>query len=222
MGGKKWLNKKTLNKMKAMRLSGMAEAYEQQMNNQEYQAMSFEERQTLLIDHKYTKRQNNKLNRQIKQTTFSNPEAYVENIRYHADRHLDRDLIQRLAIGTYLENKQNIILIGASGNGKTWIANAFGIQACRQFKRVKYIRLPELIDELKIAKRDGSGPYRKIIKSHSKYELLILDEFLLIPISQEDSLYLLEVIEGRLNKTFTIFCSQFASEKRSLQKDLFC
>lgn len=206
------VKQETLNKMKAMRLSGMAEAYEQQMNNQDYQAMSFEERLTLLIDHEYAKRQNNKLNRLINQATFSNPEAYIENIHYHADRHLDRDLIQRLATGTYLENKQNIILMGASGNGKTWIANAFGVQACRQFKRVKYIRLPELIDELKIAKRDGSGPYRKIIKSYSKYELLILDEWLLTPISQEDSLYLLEVIEGRLNKTSTIFCSQFAPE----------
>lgn len=69
-----------------------------------------------------------------------------------------------------------------------------------------------MIDELKIAKRDGSEPYRKIIKNYCKHELLILDEWLLIPISQEDSLYLLEVIEGRLNKTSTIFCSQFAPE----------
>lgn len=206
------MKSETLNKMKMMRLSGMAEAYEQQLHGQDYQSMGFEERLTLLIDHEYAKRQNSKLNRTIQQATLSNPEAYIEDIHYHPDRHLDKELIQRLAVGSYLDSGENIILMGASGNGKTWIANAFGIQACRQFKKVKYIRLPELIDELKIAKLDGSNVYRKRIKAFNKFDLLVLDEWLLTPLSQEDSLYVLEIIEGRLNKKSTIFCSQFSPE----------
>ena len=99
--------------------------------------------------------------------------------------------------------------MGASGNGKTWIANAFGIQACRQFRKVKYIRLPELIDELALAKYEADGSYRKLIKKYTKIELLIIDEWLLMDLSLEDSVHVFEIIEARLKQTSTIFCSQF-------------
>lgn len=202
----------TLSKMKQLKLSGMVEAYQEQMNSRDYETMSFEDRLTLLIDHEYAKRKNNKLGRLIKQATFSSPEAYIEDIHYHPDRHLDKELIQRLATGTYIENGENIILMGATGNGKTWIANAFGIQACRQFRTVKYMRLPELIDELNIAKMSGSDVYRRSIRAYQSYDLLILDEWLLTELNQNDSLQILEIVESRLNKKSIIFCSQFSPE----------
>lgn len=205
-------NQETLKKMKAMNLSGMAEAYADQLNNQDYQTMTFDERLTLLIDHEYAKRKNNRLKRLMRQASFSNPEAYIEDIFYYPDRHLDKDLIQRLATGTYIEKGQNMILMGASGNGKTWIANAFGVQACRQFKKVKYIRLPELIDELRVAKLEPNDDYRKVIRQYRGYDLLILDEWLLTPLSEEDSVHVLEIVESRLSTSSTIFCSQFSPE----------
>jgi len=100
--------------------------------------------------------------------------------------------------------------MGVSGNGKTWIANAFGIQACRQFRKVKYIRLPELIDELALAKYEADGSYHKLIKKYTKIELLIIDEWLLMELSLEDSVHIFEIIEARLKQTSTIFCSQLA------------
>ena len=102
--------------------------------------------------------------------------------------------------------------MGASGNGKTWIANAFGIQACRQFRKVKYIRLPELIDELALAKYEADGSYHKLIKKYTKIELLIIDEWLLTSLPEEHTLTLFEIIESRLKTASTIFCSQIAPE----------
>lgn len=192
-------NEETLNKLEKMRLGGMAEAYENHSNDREIQKLSFEERFNLLIDYEYARRQSNKLQRLIKQATFSEPEACVEDIEYYPDRHLDKEFMTRLSTGQYVEDGQNIIFMGASGNGKTWLANAFGVQACRQFKKVKYIRLPELIDELKVARFEADGSYRKLVNKYRKVDLLIVDEWLLTLLNQEDSIHILEIVEARLN-----------------------
>lgn len=205
-------NEETLNKLKGMRLTGMAEAYEIQSEDKAINNLSFEERFNLLIDSEHARRQSNKLKRLMKQAAFSNPEASVEDIEYYPDRHLDKELLTRLATGQYIEDSQNIIFMGASGNGKTWLANAYGVQACRQFKKVKYIRLPELIDELKVARFEANGSYRKLVNKYRKVDLLIIDEWLLTELTQEDSIHILEIIEARLHKTSTIFCSQFAPD----------
>ena len=102
--------------------------------------------------------------------------------------------------------------MGASGNGKTYIANAFGMQARRQHYNVKYIRLPELLDELTISKNQADGSFRKIINKYKKVQLLIIDEWLLTDLSLENSTFLLEIIESRLKTASTIFCSQFHPE----------
>lgn len=93
-----------------------------------------------------------------------------------------------------------------------WLSNALGVQACRQFHKVKYIRLPELIDELKVAKYEADGSYRKLVNKYRKIDLLILDEFLLTPLTQEDSMHVFEIVEARLKNASTIFCSQFGPE----------
>lgn len=139
-------NEETLRKLTEMRLNGMVEIYEEQTKNSDYEDMTFNERFSLIVDYEHSRRQSNRLMRLIKQATFNDPTASIEEIEYHPDRHLDKALILELATCNYIRNHHNIILMGASGNGKTWISNAFGIQACRQFFKVKYIRLPELID----------------------------------------------------------------------------
>ncbi len=205
-------NEETLSKLKSMNLTGMAEAYATQTEDKAINNLSFNERFNLLIDSEYARRQSNKLMRLMRQAEFSNPEASIEDIEYYPDRHLDKDLITRLSTGQYIEDGQNIIFMGASGNGKTWLANAFGVQACRQLKKVKYIRLPELIDELKVARFEADGSYRKLLNKYRKVELLVIDEWLLTELTQEDSIHILEIIEARLHKTSTIFCSQFATD----------
>jgi DNA replication protein DnaC len=206
------MNQDTLRKLIEMKMGAMAEVYQQQNQNKDYKSMDFDDRFNLLVDYEYDRRKSNRLERLIKQATFCEPTAAIEDIEYHPDRNLDKKQILELATGNYLQNHHNIILMGASGNGKTWISNAFGVHACRQFYNVKYIRLPELLDELAVAKYQADGSFRKLIQKYKKIDLLILDEWLLTELSEENVLYVLEIIEARLKRASTIFCSQFSPE----------
>lgn len=133
----------TLTKLNEMKMAAMAETFREQLRDPEYQELSFEDRFGLLVDIEWSRRQNNKLDRLIKSAEFRDTQACIEDIEYHPDRKLDKAQILRLASGNYIEEQHNIILMGASGNGKTYLACAFGIAACRQFYKVKYIRLPD-------------------------------------------------------------------------------
>ena len=197
----------TLTKLNEMRMSAMAETFREQLRNPDYQELSFEERFGLLVDIEWSRRQNSKLDRLIKAAELRDTQACIEDIEYHPDRKLDKAQILRLANGNYIEEHHNIILMGASGNGKTYLACAFGIAACRQFYKVKYIRLPDLLDELAIAR--GEGTYRKVMKKYKNVNLLILDEWLLTSLKETEARDLLEIIEARHQHGSTIFCSQF-------------
>lgn len=113
----------------------------------------------------------------------------------------------------FIENGHSIILKGASGSGKTYIGCAIGNAACQKYYTVKYMRLPELLDELNVAK--GTGTFKKVIKSYQKVDLLILDEWLIHPLEQQESYHLLEIIEARVNtkKTAMVFCTQYNTEE---------
>ena len=156
----------------------------------------------------HSRRKNNRLQRLIKAATFVNSNASVEDIEYHADRRLDKDLILNLASGTYIHNAHNIILKGPTGSGKTFLVTAFGISACRQLYKVKYIRLPELLDELSLARLSADGSYRRSIKKYTKVDVLVLDEWLLTDLTPEEASMLLEITEARHKVSSTIFCSQ--------------
>ncbi|MED1563855.1 ATPase AAA [Alkalihalobacillus alcalophilus ATCC 27647 = CGMCC 1.3604] len=202
------MNEQTLTKLHEMKLSGMAEAYKEQSSNKDFQKMSFEERFSLLVDLEYSRRRSNKLQRLIKTATFLNSNACIEDLEYHEDRRLDKDLILKLASGAYIQESHNIILKGPTGSGKTFLATAFGVSACRQFYNVKYIRLPELLDELSLAKLAADGSYRKLLKKYTKVNILILDEWLLTDLSTDEAAILLEITESRHKVASTIFCSQ--------------
>ncbi|MFR9542520.1 MAG: ATP-binding protein, partial [Rikenellaceae bacterium] len=119
----------------------MAQELETQFaNGDDYKALGFEERVGLLVDTEWINRQNNKLNRHIRNAHFSVPSATVEGIEYHEDRKLDKAEILRLSTCQYVDNGHHLILKGASGNGKTYLACALGNAACRKFKTVRYVR----------------------------------------------------------------------------------
>lgn len=200
-------NENTLSKLNDMRMTAMAETYMDQLRNPQYQDLSFEDRFSLLVDREWSRRQNNKLDRLMKNAGFRDTQASIEGIEYHADRKLDKAQILRLATGNYIKEKHNIIVKGASGNGKTYLGCAFGIAACRQFYHVQYTRLPDLLDELAIAR--GEGTYRKVMKKYTKQDLLILDEWLLTSLKDSEARDLLEIVESRHQNGSTIFCSQF-------------
>lgn len=203
------VNQSTIETLKAMKLGSMAREFESQLKELErFSKFSFEERLGFMVDAEWTKRQSNKLNRYIKNAGFSIPHASIEAIEYHADRKIDKTEMIRLSTCQYIEQHNHIILEGASGNGKSYIACALGNAACRKFKTVKYIRMPELLDELNVAK--ACGTFKKIIKTYQKVDLLILDEWLLRCITPQESYDLFEVIEARCKRS-TIFCTQYNS-----------
>lgn len=144
-----------------MKLNGMAEAYQEQALNKDFQKMSFENLFSLLVVLEHSRWKSNRLQRLIKAATFINATASIEDIEYHEDHRLDKALFLKLANGAYIQNSHNIILKGPTGSGKKFLTSAFGVSACRQFHKVKYIRLHELIDELSLAKPTTNGSYRK-------------------------------------------------------------
>lgn len=131
----------------------------------------------------------------------------MEDIEYHTDRNLDRAQMTKFSSCRYITDSHYIILKGASGNGKTYIACALGIAACKNYIKVRYVRLPDLLNELAIAY--GEGTFSKTIKAYQKVNLLIIDEFLLTPLTSSQARELLEIIEVRSIKGAVIFCTQF-------------
>lgn len=201
------LNATTINKLNEMRLTTMAESYQQQLHDSAFNALSFEERFSLMVDTEWARRKNNRLTKLIRKAEFLQSEACTENIEYHADRKLDKAQLARLATCSYIQEKHNVIILGASGAGKTYLACALGIAACRKFYPVKYIRLPDLLNDLAVAR--GEGIYKKVMNQYKKVSLLILDEWLLVPLTGTEARDLLEIVEARHKRGSTIFSSQF-------------
>lgn len=201
-------NENTIHKLVEMRLSTMAEKYLEQLKDPSYQELSFEDRFSIIVDLEWSKRRNNKLSRLIKKANLKFSQACVEDIEYHSDRKLNKSEITRLSTCNYIEEKHNIIILGASGNGKSYIGCAFGIAACRNFYNTRYVRLPDLLDELAVAR--GEGIFKKVMKQYKNVSLLILDEWLLSTLKEAEARDLLEIVEARHKNASTIFCSQFA------------
>jgi len=139
----------------------------------------------LLVDKEWDKRKSTKLQKIICNAEFRYPNACVEDIEYHADRNLDKSQIIEFSTGRYITDSHHIILKGASGNGKTYIACALGIAACKNYIKVRYVRLPDLLNELAVA--HGEGTFEKTIKTYQKINLLIIDEFLLTPLKTKSA-----------------------------------
>ena len=202
------VNEATIDKLRKMQLDTMANAFRAQESDPAVASLSFADRLGLLVDAEWSARKNRKLTRLIRGAQLHFPSACIEDIEYHDDRKLDKALISKLSTCTYVQDKHNIIILGASGAGKTYIGCAFAIAACRNFHRVKYIRLPDLLNDLAVA--HGTGTYQKMMKQYQRAELLVLDEWLLLPLKTAEARDVLEIVEARHQKGSTIFLSQFS------------
>ena len=197
-----------MDKLREMQLDTIIEVLRNQGNDPAFAALSFEEKFGLLIDAEWSARRSRKLTRLIRGAQFHLPNACVEDIEYLPDRKLDRAAITNLATCAYIQDKHNIIILGATGAGKTYLGCAFGIAACRNFLRVKYVRLPDLLNDLAVAR--GVGSYQKVMNQCKRADLLILDEWLLHKLKESEARDVLEVVEARHQKGSTIFLSQFS------------
>lgn len=202
------INETTLNKLIEMRFTAMADSYRSQLKDNTFAKLSFEERLGLLVDIEYNSRKNNRLQRLIKNATFDQPQACIADVNHGVGRKLNKAEINRLASCDYITDRHNIVILGATGAGKTYLACAFGIEACKQFYTVKYVRLPDLLIELAMAR--GEGNYKKVFNQYRKVNLLILDEWMLVSLTETEARDVLEIVHARHKRSSTIFCSQFS------------
>lgn len=208
------INQSTVEILKKLRCSAMAEELAKQLEDSAtYNTLGFEERLALLTDAEWSRRQTSKLQRYIHQAALAIPGACIEDIEYLPDRKLDKAQILRFATCQYINESHHIIFKGASGAGKSYLACALGNAACRKFKSVRYIRMPELLDELSVAQ--ATGTFRKTVKNYQKVDLLILDEWLIRCLTSQETYNLLEIVEARVNseKGSMIFCTQYTNEE---------
>lgn len=158
-----------------MKMTGMVAALEHQEEQQGFEELSFHERLNLLVDSEYTKRQHNRLQRLINQARFRDSHACVEDVNYNTDRKLDRDLILDLASCNYIPHANNIIIVGATGAGKSYLAQALGQAACRKLISTKYIHLSDLLDGSFV--RCFSREDQKIREDHCLSAYWIIDHW---------------------------------------------
>lgn len=200
----------TLQTLKLLRLPGMAAAFEEQQMNTAAASLSFDERFAMLVDREQTWRDNRRLARLLREAKLKSAQACLEDVRFGAGRKLDKAQIAQLSTCQWIRAHQNLVITGATGCGKTWLACALGNAACRQGLSVAYVRTPRLFEELRIAHGDGS--FGKRLAALAKTDVLILDDWALAPLNQAERNDLLEVLDDRVATRSTVITSQLPVE----------
>lgn len=204
------LMEQTLTTLKALRLPGMAQAFEEQQRSAAATSLSFDERFSMLVDREQTYRDNRRVARLLTQAKLKSTQACPEDVRYTAGRGLEKAMMAQLASCQWIRGQQNLVITGATGCGKTWLACALGNAACRQGLAVAYVRTPRLFEELRIAHGDGS--FGRRLAALAKTDLLILDDWGLAPLNQAERNDLLEVLDDRVGTRSTLITSQLPVE----------
>jgi DNA replication protein DnaC len=201
----------TLEKMRAMRLSKMADSLQEKLGRPDHQSLSHAEFVSFLIDEEYQHRQNGKLTANLRRARFKEPQACIENINYKFKRDLPKKTVIELAQLHWVRRKQNVIFTGASGLGKSYLAQALGHHACREGFIVMYFRATMLYQQLLVAKADGS--YLNKIKALKKAHILILDDFGISPVDTETRQDIYEIVEDRHQVSSLMITSQLPTDK---------
>ena len=200
------LNEHTLEQLRALRLDGMVHAIEEQATSTAATALGFDERLSMLVQREVAWRDARRVERLLKAAKLKVGMACVEDINYRSSRALDRSLVATLAGGDWIRNAQNLLITGATGCGKTWLACALAHQAARLGFSVLYVRAARLFDELQVAHGDGSFARRLV--QLAKLDLLVLDDFAISPMGAPERSDLLEVLDDRVGTRSTLITSQ--------------
>ncbi len=199
------MNNQTIEKLRGMRLGAMARLHLSYVEQNRLGGMTCEEYLALLTDHQWEERENSKIDRLLKQAAFRQ-DASIADISYTAERNLDRNMFARLATLDFTTRKENVIICGASGTGKSYLSQALGHQACLSGTRTLYGVTARLFKKLKLSRVDGT--YLKELEKLTKMDLLILDDFGLQAFENQDRETLMDIIDGRHGKKSTIISSQ--------------
>ena len=201
----------TIDKLHRLKLSAMARALEEQTHQTVYGELAFEERLGLLVDRELAERDNRKLATLLKGAKLRFPNACPEDIDFRTPRGLSREAILSLCQNGWVTNRQNVIMTGPTGAGKTFVACALVASACRAGLSGHYLRLPRLLQELHLARADGS--YGKVLTRLAKYAVLIIDDWGLAKLTERERRDLLEILEDRYDLKSTIVSSQIPIDK---------
>ena len=200
------LTQPTIEKLCAMRLKGMAEAFRQQQESADYQQLSFEERLGLLIDRQWTWRENHALERRLRNGRLQGP-ACIEDIDYRSARGLDRQLVRSLTLeSVWVRERQNLFLLGPTGIGKTWLGRAFAQKACRDGYTALFYKAVELFRDLAMARADGR--HAKLLYQIGRVDLLIVDDWAMAPLAEHERRDFLEICDARYQARSTLLTSQ--------------
>jgi DNA replication protein DnaC len=204
------LNEQTIEKLYAMKLNGMAEAFKEQLQMTDMNDLSFDERFSLLVDRQWTWREDRRMKRLLSNAKLK-INGCIEDIDYKTPRGLQKSIILGLGDCEWIKQAHNIIITGPTGVGKTYLACAFANRACRMGYSAFYIRIPKLFQDLIIARGDGSYP--KIMKKLLKANVLVLDDIGLAPMNAQERRDMLEIIEDRHGVASTIVATQLPIEQ---------
>jgi DNA replication protein DnaC len=205
------LTQPTLDKLKALRLPAFAAAWEAQHADPQVTTLSFDERLALLVDAEWLARENKRLQTALREAKLRLSQACVEDIDYAPRRELDKALLRHLATCRWVHEHHNVVITGMTGTGKTYVACALAQQACRQGYRALYRRVPRLCEELTLAHADGS--YIRLLARFARVDVLVLDDWGLGTLRDQDRRDLLEILEDRTATRATIVASQLPPNK---------
>jgi len=199
------MNEQTLQKMKQMKFFGMVRAFRTSIENGSMGQMTSDEMVSMLVNAEWDDRNNRRIERQMRNARFRY-KANIEQLHFDVDRNLDKNQLMRMAECTFIQRKENLLITGSTGIGKSFIASAIGNQACTLGFKVLYTSSTKLFTRLKMAKADGS--YIREIAKIERQDLLILDDFGLQPLDASSRSVLMEIIEDRHGNRSTIITSQ--------------
>jgi len=200
----------TATKLRELTLTGMLKAYLAQQADPAVQALAFDDRFGLLVDHEWTLRQQRRQDRLLKAARLRLAAA-PEAVDFQTPRGLDPGMVRALFTSEWITRHQNVVIVGPTGVGKTFLACALGTAACRQGHATRYYRLPRLLTELAVAAGDGSAP--RLLTALAKVDLLILDDFGLADLSTKQGRDLLDVIDDRAGRRSTVVASQLPLDR---------
>ena len=205
------LNEPTTEKLQALRLHGMLAAWQEQGRQAEIAGLGFDERFALLVEAEWLRRENERLVRNLREAKLRVSQACLEDIDYSARRELDRAQIRQLATCRWVAEHQSVLITGATATGKTYVACALAHQACRHGYRAVYRRTSRLFDELTLARADGT--YARLLARLARIDVLVIDDFGLAPLQDQQRQDLLEVLEDRHDLHSTVVASQLPVQK---------